>query len=287
MSIRGSSVLRRVSIASVSTETNGLRPGRRRPRAPRAGVSTLVPVTVTRSHAQPLRAVQQPDGARAEEDEHDQAEDDDRTKAAGPQPPCRRRAGRLLLACTALGGGRSGHAPCPFAYIEIQSYRRARRGRRSPRTPCRRAVRRRPGGRTRRRRGTSRTAGAGRRARAARVPAPTRGQFRVVDQQSAAGLDHRLGVQPLFAVADGQRDVGGRAARRRRVRRRSSRPRGRASCRPRRTRGPSGPRTVPGYTGGIPGICSHLRQFVLRADRVQDLDAGLLQRTGRPAGPPR
>jgi len=39
--------------------------------------------------------------------------DDDHTKTAQPQSPFRRRAGRLLLAFTALGGGRSGHASCP------------------------------------------------------------------------------------------------------------------------------------------------------------------------------
>ena len=52
---------------------------------------------------------------------------------------------------------------------------------------------------------------------------PLRGEGGVVDEEPAAGVDDRQRVEPLLAVADGQRARRSRAARRRPARRRSSR----------------------------------------------------------------
>ena len=79
-----------------------------------------------------------------------------------------------------------------------------------PRAPGRRAARRRPAGRTRRRRDPSAASRPRSGSSGATVARTQAGRaVGVVDEQPAAGLDDRAGVEPLLAVADRQRHVGG------------------------------------------------------------------------------
>ena len=80
---------------------------------------------------------------------------------------------------------------------------------------------------------------------------PLRRAAGVVDQQPAAGRDHRLGVEPLLAVADRQRHVDRRQADRGQLGAGHA-PRGTAPGRPPRRPGPSGPGTA-AHVGGLPG----------------------------------
>ena len=182
-SIRGSFWRNRSAIAPVSTEISGA------PDRDRRGGFHLRP----REHVgaggrdllqpQPGRAVEHPDRAA-------------RRSARGRQRPGRAAYGRASLRRLGADVRRAGRGPsAPLgahragrSSVRPRSLLRRTRGacpgsarltpcgvRQSPRTPCRRAGRRRPGGRTRRRRGTSRTAGAGRRAPEGRCPAPIPG----------------------------------------------------------------------------------------------------------------
>ena len=92
---------------------------------------------------------------------------------------------------------------------------------------------------------------------------PLRGQLGVVDQQAAAGLDHRQRVAPLLTVTVRQRHVDGRQADRGRLGAASSRRPGTAPGRPRRSRAPSRRCTAPsrtapaGRAGSPPARCAH------------------------------
>ena len=77
-----------------------------------------------------------------------------------------------------------------------------------------------------------------------------RRQVGVGDQESAARADHRKRIEPLFSVADRQRNVHGGQARRPSPRRPSSRRTGRSPGRRRRRRGPSGSGRAPPRTAG-------------------------------------
>ena len=251
----------RCSIASVSTETSGV--SDRDAAASRTSPASAprCPTTDTRSTRSQLRAVQQPRRRRRAEQGEPPRRRPARRAGAGSRTAAARPDGRgggpdgvRLRRVAALGGRRPATPRLPSLVVALtgrSAWREAIASYTMPTSSS--SASRRPNSAARARHLVQPVRVGEHRQHVALHPLG--GQLGVVDQQSAARLDHRLGVEPLFAVADGQRDVGGRAARRRTARRRSSRPRGRASCRPRRTRGPSGPRTVPGCRAAFRACC--------------------------------